>query len=177
MGFSNSLADTSLFVYNQGRDLVYVLVYVDDIIVTANRSILVTDVLSALAARFSLKDLGDINYFLGIEVTRTSNGLHLMQRKYTIDLLTKTNMLGAMSVSTPLPASPRLTLHSGTPIDNVAEYRMIVGSLQYLVFTRPNIAYAVNRLSLFMHRPTSDHWQAAKHVLRYLSGTLSHGIF
>lgn len=177
IGFSNSLADTTLFVYCRGRDLVYVFVYVDDIIVTGNRSTLVTDVLSSLSAHFSIKDLGDINYFLGIEVTRTSNGLHLMQRRYIIDLLTKTHMLDAKPVSTPLPTSPKLTLHSGTLIDNAAEYRMVVGSLQYLAFTRPDIAYAVNRLSLFMHKPTTDHWQAAKRVLRYLSGTLSYEIF
>lgn len=72
---------------------------------------------------------------------------------------------------------PKLSLHSGIPLDNPKEYRMVIGSLQYLSYTRPDIVYSVNRLSHFMHRPTDIHWQAAKRILRYLAGTLSHGIF
>lgn len=176
-GFINSLADASLFVYCQGNNLAYVLVYVDDIIVTGNNSEMVSGIIASLGTRFSLKDQGDISYFLGIEVTRTTKGLHLMQRKYIIDLLTKTNMLEAKPVSTPMQSTPKLTVHSGSTIDNASEFRMVVGSLHYLAFTRPDISYAVNRLSQFMHRPTTEHWLAAKRVLRYLSGTLTHGIF
>ncbi|KAL9287499.1 putative RNA-directed DNA polymerase [Arabidopsis thaliana] len=100
-----------------------------------------------------------------------------MQRRYVLDLLTKTNMLDAKPVSTPMSTTPKLTLTSGTPIDNPGEYRQILGSLQYLGFTRPDIAFAVNRLSQFMHKPTDLHWQAMKRVLRYLAGTPSAGIF
>lgn len=100
-----------------------------------------------------------------------------MQRKYVRDLLHKTNMLTAKPVSTPLPTSSKLTLHSGPSHDNPTEYRMVMDSLQYLSFTRPDIAYAVNRLSQFMHKPTTDHWLAVKRVLRYLVGTQDHGIF
>lgn len=172
-GFQNSVADTSLFIYHRGRDLVYVLVYVDDIVVTGSRPALITKVISTLADRFSIKDLGNFSYFLGIEASRSSKGLHLMQCKYIIDLLTKTSMLSAK----PVAPHPRLTLNSGSPLLNPTEYRMVVGSLQYLAFTRPDIAYAVNKLSQFMHKPTEDHWQAVKRVLRYLAGTASHGIF
>ncbi|KAG7572644.1 Reverse transcriptase RNA-dependent DNA polymerase [Arabidopsis suecica] len=177
IGFVNSLSDASLFVYCQGKFQLYVLVYVDDIIVTGNNQDAITSIISALGKRFSLKDQGDINYFLGIEVTRTSKGIHLMQRKYISDLLTKTNMLEAKPVSTPMQAYPKLTLNSGSALDDASEFRMIVGSLQYLAFTRPDISYAVNRLSQFMHRPTEEHWLAAKRILRYLAGTMTHGIF
>ncbi|CAE6075150.1 unnamed protein product [Arabidopsis arenosa] len=175
-GFKNSLADTSLFIYQRGCDVIYVLVYVDDIIIAGTTS-LVTAFNKSLAARFSLKDLGALSYFLGIEATRTSKGLHLMQRKYIIDLLTKTNMLEAKPVSTPMSPSPKLTLCSGQTLDDAKEYRAVIGSLQYLAFTRPDIAFAVNKLSQFMHKPTDEHWQAAKRILRYLAGTKSHGIF
>lgn len=175
-GFRNSVADTSLFVYTHGGHQVFILVYVDDIVVTGSSNALVDQFIHLLATRFSIKDLGNLSYFLGIEVTRTSSGLHLMQRKYIQDLLTKTKMLDAKSVSTPLASHPKLTLASGTMLSNPTDYRMVVGSLQYLAFTRPDIAYAVNKLSQFMHRPTDDHWQAAKRVLRYLAGTASHGI-
>lgn len=175
-GFKNSYADASLFVYSRHNLLVYILVYVDDILVTGNNNDAVSRVIAALGDRFSLKDQGNVNYFLRIEVTHTSQGLHLMQRKYILDLLAKTNMLHANTVTTPMQTTPKLTLHSGTAIENVTEYRMVIGSLQYLAFTRPDISFAVNRLSQFMHKPTDEQWQAAKRVLRYLAGTTTHGV-
>ncbi|XP_019101846.1 PREDICTED: uncharacterized protein LOC109133300 [Camelina sativa] len=174
-GFSNSLADASLFIRSSGRHITYVLVYVDDIIVTGSDSATVAAVLCAFAYRFSIKDPVDLHYFLGIEVTRSKRGMHLMQR--ITDLLHKKNMLEAKPVSTPLPTTPKLTLASGFPLQDASQYRSVVGSLQYLSFTRPDISYAVNRLSHFMHQPTHEHWQAAKRVLRYLAGTPTHSIY
>lgn len=176
-GFENSLADASLFVHSSNGNLTYVLVYVDDIIVTGNNNVVVAQVLEAFAQRFSIKDPTDLNYFLGIEVTRSASGLHLMQRKYIIDLLVKNNMLDSKPVSTPLPSSLLLTLIGGVPLDDASQYRFVVGSLHYISFTRPNISYAVNRLSQFMHKPTEDHWLSAKRILWYLTDTLTHGIF
>ncbi|XP_019085306.1 PREDICTED: uncharacterized protein LOC109126306 [Camelina sativa] len=86
-------------------------------------------------------------------------------------------MQDAKPVPTPMSSSTQLRVLSGTPLDYAKEYRMVVVSLQYLAFTRPDIAFPVNRLSQFMHRPTNVHWQSMKRVLRYLAGTQSHGIF
>ncbi|CAA7051295.1 unnamed protein product [Microthlaspi erraticum] len=177
LGFQNSLADTSVFVYSKGADLLYTLVYVDDIIVTGSSTALVDRFIAAISSRFSLKDPTDLSYFLGIEATRSQKGLHLMQRKYIIDLLTRTNMLNSKPVATPMSPTPKLSLNFGSPLDDPSQYRTVIGSLQYLGYTRPDIAYAVNRLSQFMHRPTDEHWNAAKRVLRYLAGTASHGFF
>ena len=177
IGFVNYMADASLFVHSRGSNITYVLLYVDDILVTDNDSTLVSQVLAAFADRFSIKDLVDLHYFLGIEATCTPRGLHLMQRKYITDLLHKNNMTDAKPVSTPMQTTPKLTLGSGAPLQDGSQYRSLVRSFQYLAFTRPDISYAVNRLSQFMHKPTVDHWQAAKCVLRYLAGTSSHGIF
>lgn len=94
-----------------------------------------------------------------------------------MDLLTKMQMLDAKPVATPQATTPKLSLLSGTLLDNPKDYRMLIGSLQYLTYTRPDIAYSVNRLSQFMQRPTDLHWQAAKRILRYLAGSLSHGIY
>lgn len=138
---------------------------------------MVNQFIKTLATRLSIKDLVHISYFLGIEATRTEQGLHLMQNKYIQDLLAKMNMQNAKPVSMPLATHPKLTLQSGTPLANPTDFRQVVGSLQYLAFTRPDIAYAVNKLSQFMHQPTEDHWQAAKRVLRYLAGTSKHGIW
>ncbi|KAL0703046.1 hypothetical protein Bca4012_069471 [Brassica carinata] len=76
-----------------------------------------------------------------------------------------------------MASSPRLHLNSGTLLSDPSKFRQLIGSLQYLQFTRLDIAYAVNKLSQFMHKPTEDHWQAAKRILRYLAGTPTHGLF
>ena len=86
-------------------------------------------------------------------------------------------MSGAKPIASPLVTDGNLTLHSGTILTNYTEYRTLVGSLQYFCLTRPYISYAVNKLSQFMHRSTSEHWNAAKRLLRYLCGTLTHGLF
>ena len=86
-------------------------------------------------------------------------------------------MSSAKPVVTPLVIDGNLNLHLGTALTNCTEYRTIVGSLQHLYLTRPNILYVVNKLSQFMHRPTSKHRNAEKQMLRYLCGTLTHGLF
>lgn len=177
VGFKNSLADASLFILHRGSLLVYILIYVDDIIVTSNNNDLLNPTLQSLASRFSIKDPEDLHYFLGIEAHRTQSGMYLTQRRYILDLLTRCDMLHAKPVTTPMATHPKLTLASGTTMLDPTEYRKVVGSLQYLSLTRPDISYAVNRLSQFMHQPTSEHWLAVKRLLRYLAGTASHGIF
>ena len=127
-----------------------------------------------LAQRFSIKDLGVLSYFFSIEVLTTPSSMLLTQRRYISDLLAQTKMSGAKPVATPLVTNGNITLHSGTTLTNCTKYRTFVGSLQYLCLTHPNISYVVNKLSQFMHRPTSDHWNAAKRLLRYLCGTLTH---
>lgn len=149
MGCKNLVADTSVFEYINGNHLVYILVYVDDIIITGNSNMLVIGVIQVLATRFSLKEPNDLNYFVGVEATRTSAGFHLMQNKYIIDLLTKTKMLDAKPVTTPMAVSAKLTLRSGTAIADPHEFRMIVGSLQYLSITLPDIAYSQASLSVY----------------------------
>ncbi|KAL0754264.1 hypothetical protein Bca101_091932 [Brassica carinata] len=176
-GFTNSLADASLFIYNNNGILLYMLVYVDDIIITGNSSPHITRFIASLCHRFSLKDLSDLTYFLGIEVTRTSAGLHLTQRRYIADLLHTTKMTNANTVATPLCSTSQLTLLLGKPLDDASEYRSVVGSLQYLSLTRPDISFSVNKMSQFMHRPTTEHWAAVKRILRYLCGTQDKGVY
>lgn len=139
--------------------------YVDDIFITGNSHTGITHVLHQLAERFSVKDPEDLNYFLGIEAHRTSKGLHLSQRKYILDLLHRHNMIDAKPVMTPMASTPKLTIHTCIILPDPTEYRQLIGSLQYLAFTRLDISYAVNRLSQFMHKPTDEHLKAAKRIL------------
>ena len=175
-GFKNSHADTSLFVLTTSDHIIYILVYVDDLIITGDTTQLVDSFVSALAQRFSLKDLGSLSYFLGVEVVPNQHDILLSQLRYILDILATTKMTDAKPVLTPIPTSPHLMLKSGTPLSDPTEYRTVVGSLQYLLITRPDLAFAVNKLSQYMHTPTTEHWQFVKRLLRYLCGTVNDGL-
>ena len=110
--------------------------YVDDIILIGNDVGAVQKFLDLLSQRFSLKDLGTLSYFLGVEVTPHSQGLFLCQHWYIMDLLNRAHMTNARPVTTPLATSLTLTLHASTTLSDPLEYRTIVGSLQYLSLTR-----------------------------------------
>ncbi|CAJ2679303.1 unnamed protein product [Trifolium pratense] len=159
------------------RATLYLLVYVDDIIVTGSSSTELSRLIATLAARFSLKDLGYLNYFLGVEVIPSTAGMFLSQRKYITDLLQKSGMTEAKPASTPITATPPLLKNSGDPLPSPTEYRALVGSLQYLSLTRPDIAFATNKLAQFMQNPSTMHWLALKRLLRYLAGSCDKGIF
>ncbi|KAK2457784.1 putative mitochondrial protein [Trifolium repens] len=177
IGFVNSTADASLFIQRTPSATLYLLVYVDDIIVTGSSSTELSGLIATLAARFSLKDLGYLNYFLGVEVIPSAAGMFLSQRKYITDLLQKSGMTEAKPASTPLTATPPLLKNSGDPLPSPTEYRALVGSLQYLSLTRPDIAFATNKLAQFMQNPSTMHWLALKRLLRYLAGSCDKGIF
>jgi hypothetical protein len=120
--------------------------------------------------------MGSLHYFLGVEVIPTHAGLFLSQHQYIRDILETQNMAGAKDISTPLSTTQSLHLLDGTTSVDSTEYRRIIGSLQYLSLTRPDICFAVNKLSQFMHKPTVTHWAATKRLLRYLKRTIFHGI-
>nr|CAN67986.1 hypothetical protein VITISV_010770 [Vitis vinifera] len=156
---------------------IFLLVYVDDIIVTSNDDGTLNHFVHTLATQFSIKDLGVASYFLGVEVIPSSFGLFLSQHKYVLDLLERTKMMDSKSFTTPMSTSQIPSLVDGTSLTNSTKYRSIVGGLQYLFFTQPNIAFSINKLSQFMHRLTTTHWLAHKRLLRYLKGTTHHCLF
>ncbi|KAA3465088.1 Retrovirus-related Pol polyprotein from transposon TNT 1-94 [Gossypium australe] len=175
-GFILSKVDAFLFIKQNGDILLYVLVYVDDIIITGNHQSTIDAFVESLESRFSLKDLGKLSYFLGIEVTHTASGLFLNQQKYIRDLLQHSRMEQSKGTPTPMVSSCLLFAHTGSPIANESEYRSIVGALQYIVITRPDIAFAVNKVCQFMHTPLDSHFKAIKRILRYLQATIDHGV-
>lgn len=174
-GFRACQSDTSLFVHHSAAATIYILVYVDDLIITGTDSGLINNFIINLNKVFALKDQGELHYFLGLQITRTSSGVQLTQEGYVRDILESTNMSAAAPITTPADPQHRL-VRAGDPFDDPALYRRTVGSLQYATITRPDITYAVNRVCQFMHSPTLDHWRAVKRILRYLAGTLSHSL-
>ncbi|PNY01136.1 hypothetical protein L195_g024424, partial [Trifolium pratense] len=175
-GFVNSKSDPSLFIYLKGDVKLYTLVYVDDILITGNNDQAIVKCISTLATKFSIKDLGSIHFFLGVEVIPTTQGLFLSQHQYIHDLLDRTKMKDAKIVHSPMSTSSPLTRNDGTSAANITEYRSIIGALQYLSMTRPDIAYTVNKLAQFMQHPSSTHFTALKRLLRYLKATIFHGL-
>jgi hypothetical protein len=148
LGFQALKADVSLFIFNQDDLQIYILIYVDDIIIVSSSSSATDKLLQQLCHEFAVKDLGRLNYFLGIEVHHTSLGLILMQHKYIRDLLLRTNMDTSKGVSTPMLPADKLSVHDGDPLspENATKYRSVVGALQYLSLTWPNISFSVNRV-------------------------------
>jgi hypothetical protein len=177
LGFKASRADTSLFFYQRGNTCMYVLIYVDDIVVASSTPQATTALLRDLKNDFALKDLGELCYFLGIEVKKTTSGILLSQEKYATDLLTPTWMMQCKSVSTPMTSSRKLSSHEGQVLrtQDATTYRSIVGGLQYLTLTRSDISFSVNKVCQFLHQPTLIHLTAVKRILRYIRSTLDVG--
>ncbi|XP_019182103.1 PREDICTED: uncharacterized protein LOC109177241 [Ipomoea nil] len=136
---------------------------------------LVTTLLHRLSTTFKIRDLGPPSFFFGIETLTSGDCFLLSQRRYTQDILSCSSMTDCKALATPAlvtqPATP-----STDPFENPTQYRRIVGALQYLTITRPDLAYSVNRLCQFMHSPTDDHWSLLKRVLRYIKGTQDYGL-
>jgi histone deacetylase 1/2 len=177
-GFVPSKADTSLFLYRRSQITIYVLIYVDDIIVTSSSDAAISALLKDLGSDFAIKDLGELHYFLGMEVQKTANGIVLTQEKYASDILTKANMTDCKSAPTPLSSTESLSQHEGEPLgpEDSTRYRSLVGALQYLTLTRPDLSFAVNKVCQYLHAPTTSHWSAVKGILRYVKDTVKIGI-
>uniref|UniRef100_A0ACD5TNX4 Uncharacterized protein n=1 Tax=Avena sativa TaxID=4498 RepID=A0ACD5TNX4_AVESA len=178
LGFTPSAADTSLFIFAQNGVTMYMLVYVDDIVIVSSSSSALDSLLHQLSSTFPVKDLGSLSYFLGIEVIRNPGGISLTQKKYAVDLLERTNMANCKSVSTPMCTHDKLSCESGHKLneDEAFTYRSTVGALQYLTLTRPDLSFAVNKVCQFLAHPTDVHWEAVKRILRYVKGTVSTGL-
>jgi hypothetical protein len=159
LGFQASKEDTSLLFYTNGDTHVFVLVYVDDIIVASSLKQPMKALLQDLHKEFALKDLGDLHYFLGIEVTNVKNDILLTQEQYASDLLQKVGMSNCKPVATPLSTSEKLSLHEGTSLgaSDATNYRSVAGALQYLTLTRPDNAFLVNKVCQFLHASTTIH--------------------
>ncbi|KAK2979349.1 hypothetical protein RJ640_000686 [Escallonia rubra] len=130
-GFQKSHSESSLFIIHHSSVVLYLMVYVDNIILTGNNQTALSSVIAALSHRFSLKDLGHLNYFLGVEMVRRNDGVLLSQSKYIADLLKKYNMHESKGVTTPMCPTTPLNLNDGSSPTDAKEYRTAIGKLQY----------------------------------------------
>lgn len=174
-GFIASQADPSLFVRNVDGSITYLLLYVDDIILTRNDQPYIDSLVLRLRDKFDMTDLGALTYFLGLEVQCKATGIFVNQTKYASDVLCKFGMLASKPCTTPC-STTSLSTSSMCSVDDAKAFRSMVGALHYLTFTRPDISFAVSKVSQFLHCPSYAHLAAVKRILRYIKGTLNAGL-
>ncbi|GJR15020.1 ribonuclease H-like domain-containing protein [Tanacetum coccineum] len=153
----------------------YRLLRLDFRVLTASSSTLLQHVIGSLHAEFSMTDLGPLNYFLGISVTRNTSEMFLSQSKYATEVLERANMLDCNPCRTLVDTYTKLAADGDLVFDPTL-YRILAGALQYLTFTRLDISYVVQQICIFMHDPRESHFSALKRILRYVRGTLDYGL-
>jgi len=175
--FTQSQYDSSLFIHRTSTGIVLLLLYVDDMIITGSDHASIQSLKQQLQAAFHMKDLGNLHYFLGLEVHSTSKGIFLHQHKYATDLISMAGLQSANPVDTPLEVNVKYHRDDGDLLHDPLLYRQLVGSLNYLTITRPDISFAVQQVSQFMHSPRHLHLAAVRRIIRYLKGSSHRGLF
>ena len=175
-GFSGSSFGTTIFLRRSDHGITSLLLYVDDMIITGDDMQGVQDLKHFLGRQFEMKDIGLLNYFVGLEVCSSTDGYYLTQAKYTSDLISRASITDSKIVNTPIEYNCRLNSHDGESLSDATLYKQLVGSLFYLTVTRPDISYEVHVVSQFMAAPRSPHCAAVLMILRYLKGTIFYGL-
>nr|KYP49734.1 Retrovirus-related Pol polyprotein from transposon TNT 1-94 [Cajanus cajan] len=173
-GFTQSKYDYTL--KGSKATFIAVLVYVDDIVLASPSSNMINGAKNMLQRQFKLKDLGDLKFFLGLELLKSREGIYLCQRHYTLAILEDCGMLACKPSAVPMEANLKLHTESGTKLLNPGIYRRLIRRLSYLTISRLDICYAVHKLSQFVSNPHSDHMNAVNVLLRYLKNTAGQGI-
>ncbi|XP_043692925.1 uncharacterized protein LOC122643365, partial [Telopea speciosissima] len=176
-GFQMGKVDTTLFVKHRGKDSIIVQIYVDDIIFGSTNENLCVEFSKCMSDEFEMSLMGELNFFLGLQIKQTKNGIFICQTKYTKELLKKFDFDGQKSSSTPMSTSLKLSKdEEGTPIDPT-RYRGMIGSLLYLTASRPDIMFSVCACARFQANPMQSHFSAVKRIFKYLKGTTNVGLW
>jgi hypothetical protein len=156
-GFNPTRSDSSLFVFKDGAQLVYLLHYIDDMILAMSSTSLLCAIISCLWSEFAVKDMGTLGFFLGVDIRCSSSGFFLSQEKYAKNLLKHASMGNSKAALTPVDMADKLPADVGLPVADLSEYHSLASGLQYLTITRPDIAYVVQQVCLHMHDPHASH--------------------
>ncbi|XP_010412990.1 PREDICTED: uncharacterized protein LOC104699374 [Camelina sativa] len=175
-GFVQSLSDYSLFTLTRGLVHINILIYVDDLIIAGSSPKATQDFKDYLSSCFHMKDLGPLKYFLGIEVARNATGIYICQRKYALDIISETGLMGAKPAAFPLEQTHDLFMNTSPLLPDPQRYRRLIGRLIYLAVTRPDLAFSVHMLARFMQQPREAHWDGALRIVRYLKSDPGQGI-
>ena len=175
-GFSKGSIDPTLFINKKGDDILLVQVYVDDIIFGSTNLKLSKKFEKLMHSKFEMSMMGELKFFLGIQIHQSPRGIFLNQAKYAQEILKKHGMTSCDSVGTPMATKPLDADPSGTPVDQT-KYRSMVGALMYLTATRPDLMHATCYCARYQARPTEKHLKEVKRIFRYLSHTINMGLW
>jgi len=174
--FTKCSKEPSLYCRRDKDELLVVVVYVDDLLVTGSNLQVILEFKEEMAKKFEMSDLGKLTYYLGIEVFQHEGGIMLKQERYANKILEETKMDDCNAVQIPMDANLKLSKAQEEKNIDEKEYRRNIGCLRYLLHTRPDLSYCVGVLSRYMHEPKESHGAALKQILRYLRGTQSFGL-
>ncbi|CAL8157460.1 unnamed protein product [Prunus armeniaca] len=163
--------------FEKNGSFMIVSLYVDDMIFTGNNLDMLNEFKLSMMREFEMTDLGELHHFLGIEVNQSKKGIFISQESYAKEVLKKFRMENANPISTPCVTGLKLSKDGEGKLVNSTMFQSLVGNLMYLTATRPDIMFSVSLVSRFMENPYSNHWEAAKRILRYVKGTVDYGIF
>ena len=167
-GFRMNECDKYVYIKDTANGYVIVCLYVDDMLIIGNNNDIIKATKRMLTSEFDMKDLGVVDVILGMKISRKSDGFVLSQSQYIKKVLEKFKIYDDGLVRTPIDVNLHLTKNKGQGISQL-EYSRIIASLMYIMnCTRPNIAYAISKLSRYTSNPGEDHWKALVRVLRYL---------
>ncbi len=169
--------DSNLYIKSEGDDLLIVLVYVDDIIFGCTNALSVQWFANAMMSEFEMSMIGELSYFLGLQIIQKSEGLFLSQEKYLNEMLKKFQMEDSSPVSTPMVSGCKLSKDDPSPEVDQKTYRSMIGSLLYLTASRLDIMHAVGMVGRFQAAPKQSHLVAVKRIFKYLKGTLTYGLW
>jgi hypothetical protein len=176
MDFVQSEHEHAMYRRSHDDDILLVGVYMDDLVITGSSLAAVEGFKEEMKRAFLMSDLGLLSFYLGIEVRQDAKGITLRQAHYAKKILEMAGMTDCKATTTPMEERLRLSRDSMTEEVDTMLYCCIVGSLRYLVHTRPDLMYAVGYVSRLLERPTEEHLQAVKIIFRYTTGTLEYGL-
>ncbi|GKA07058.1 retrovirus-related pol polyprotein from transposon TNT 1-94 [Tanacetum coccineum] len=176
-GFTKGIIDPTLFTIKYGEDILLVQIYVDDIIFGSTNPKFSKRFEKLMHGRFEMSLMGEMKFFLGLQIHQSPRGIFINQAKYTLEILKKHGMEKGQSIGTPMATKPKLDADlSGEPVDQT-DYRSKIGSLMYLTSSRPDIVQAVCYCARYQARPTEKHLKEVKRIFRYLRGTIHMGLW
>jgi hypothetical protein len=177
IGFTKRKCEHGLYMRDAETSRLVVGVYVDDLLITGELLTEVEEFNGEMKKLFRMSNLGPLSYYLGIEVKQGRRGIELRQSAYANKLLDKVDMGRCNTCATPMEVRPKLSKNGTSPTVDATLYRSLIGSLRYLLHTRPELSFGVRYLSHFMEKPRLEHMAGMKQVLRYIQGTNDHGLF
>jgi hypothetical protein len=176
-GFKRGTIDNNIYIKMKGNDFLIVLVYVDDIIFESNNVSLVQWFASAMQSEFEMSMIGELSFFLGLQITQRSEGIFLSQEKYLREILKRFQMEDSTPMSTPMVTGCKLSKDDDSPDVDQSSYRSMIGSLLYITKSRLDIMHVVGMVGRYQSAPKHSHLIAVKIIFKYLKGTMNYGLW